>query len=70
MTDALDMQAIVELYEDSGYCAFVAGVDVLLMPPNPKLTIQSIVTKIEQAEDNTLQVQLEQSVRRIYKLKQ
>jgi len=47
LTDALDMQSIVDIYGDEApVLAFKAGVDIILMPQNPMLAIEKIANLI------------------------
>ena len=45
LTDALDMQSIIDIYGDeASVFAFKAGVDIILMPQNPMLAIEKIAS--------------------------
>ena len=69
VTDGLDMKSITQKYNSKGIAelAVNAGIDVLLIPENPKEIIdemQKIIDENEQLKENLLQ-----SVNRIYNLK-
>jgi beta-glucosidase-like glycosyl hydrolase len=67
LTDALDMNSITDIYGDTAsLLAFKAGVDVILMPPNPMLVIEQISDLLN---EKIFSEQIECSLDRIYNLK-
>ena len=69
VTDALGMGGITRFYSsgESAVLAVKAGVDMLLLPPDPKEAIASLVRAV--AEGEISESRLNQSVRRILTLK-
>lgn len=69
ITDALDMSSITNSYTsaEAAVGAFKAGADIILMPQNFEEAYQGVFDAVE--EDEALQQQLEDSVRRILAVK-
>ncbi|TVP78930.1 MAG: glycoside hydrolase family 3 protein [Gemmatimonadales bacterium] len=68
-SDALDMNAIDQLYgrEEAAVQAILAGVDVLLMPPDPSAAIRGVVGAVR--DGRISESRLDASVRRILEAK-
>ncbi|MCG8467771.1 MAG: beta-N-acetylglucosaminidase, partial [Gemmatimonadetes bacterium] len=68
-TDALDMAAVVDGYgaQETAIRALEAGADVLLMPTEPTLAIEAVVSAVERGRLS--EERIEASVRRVLKLK-
>lgn len=69
ITDALEMGAIGHNFsaEEASVLAFKAGIDILLMPSNQKEAYNAVLTAVNSGDISL--VRLENSVRRILKLK-
>ena len=69
ITDALNMKALTNYYSDDELCpiAVKAGVDLLLMPPSPKVCLTSVINEIQKG--NISIDRINESVRKILKLK-
>ena len=69
ITDALNMKALTNYYSEDELCpiAVKAGVDLLLMPPSPKVCLTSVINEIQKG--NISIDRINESVRKILKLK-